>query len=505
MRSPFAVAFVVLSACNPTSDAPVSRQQQSLPAVARVLPPPLRTIEGTVQEAHLGASLSACDGLGGFIAGAPGVPGIYAEPLNATVRLGSANVLATGTGSVVLCERTQALALAGGPSGLWRAMLDGGSELLREGSVRSLISNPGDPILAGVALKDGGAQLWRVPRPEQPSGVEVTVLRRSPSAGFAASLAYFPFGQRFLIGDEVEGEVYVYKHLDDGGVSQTQRFDGGMNQGATGKYGLAVLVGDVLPDPGLEIIVAAPAANEVIIYAVNGSSVRLEPSSTLSQENAVDFGSALALEPGNAGGGLSALWIGEPGTARVYRCFGLACDVYENIEMRGTRFGAALAFDRGTLVVGAPDYVGATGLQQQGGVFVYAADAGTLPGEAQHCQLDAGCRLGCTPGLCIGGVLCLPNARMDCRADEQCIENECKQVDAGTPDAGVPDAGEVDAGGSEPLDAGQLDAGDVDGGEDVDAGDGQPVVFQTGCASAPVAMTVLLLTLLRRRRTGVQG
>ncbi len=492
MRCPFAVALVVLSACNPTSDAPSARERQALPAVTRVMPLPVRTIVGPETSGQLGASLSACDGFGGgFIAGAPGMAAIYAEPLNAFVRIGEVNDPPHGAGAVVLCDRAQALAFVGGPSGLWRALSDGGSDFVGEGSVRAMIRNPGDPILASVTKQDGGAQLWRVDM-SMAAAKPFAVLKNSPSADYGASMAYFPFGERFLVGDDAENTVYIYKHLGDGGVQQTNRYDGGTVTKPLEKFGAALAVGNVLPDPGLEIIVSAPATNQVIIYTVDGTPSYIEAGITTAQEAPSGFGAALAIEPGNAGGGLSALWIGEPGTDRVYRCLGLTCEAFESVARRGTRFGTSLAFDRGTLVVGAPHYATAMG-QLRGAVFVFAHDAGPVVGEAQYCELDAGCSAGCGAGTCVAGVVCVLPTRANCAPDEVCINNECERVDAGGPDAGEGDAGAPDAGvdaGSQPVDAGA-----------VDGGAGGPVVFQTGCSSAPGVLAALAAALLRRRRT----
>lgn len=491
MRQHLAVALVLISACTPaTSDEAVLRQP--LPAFAVELPNDVTY--GETPDARLGTSLAACEGGPGFVAGAPGLSGVYASRVQGFVRLGGTT--ASSVGDVVLCDRTSGLALAGGTGGLYRFLVDGGSEVVLDLPALALATAPLARPLATTRNADGGTTVWHLS--PSSNGDPHTLLKSAPSVGFGTGLAYYPGGERVVVGDPSTGFAYLYK-LGDGDFAQQSMWGPG---DTTALYGSVVLIADVTADPGVELIVSSPAnAGSVTIYssAPDGGQPIVIEGASLGGVGPGEFGAALAVEPGFRGRGVRALWIGEPGTSRVHRCLGSECEVYVS-PFPYSRFGASLAFDGLTLVVGAPAYTTSVQRQSEGAVFEYKFDAGFLDGEGQRCDVGDQCSFDCRVGRCIGGVFCQATGPSMCAATERCVLGRCEPEDAGTPDAGERDAGAPDAGGEE-ADAGVDDAGLADAGA-LDGDDLDPVTYRSGCASAPGALWVILACLGWRRRRG---
>lgn len=514
------LCLALLSACDTTLPGDVATARAPLPVfVGHNLPVTVPTALGGTVDARLGVSLSACDPGGGWVAGAPGIDHLYSSSAGGLIAVSTAVDPDVELGLTVQCERGAARGLIGGRGGLWRVWADGGSGQLLNETTLSLATAVGAPTLAGVASADGGGAVWSLGASPVTSNPMPTLLTTSGSGSFATSLWYFPAGGRFVAGDPKEVEVAVFKREADGGATRQVTYTGNTQMD---DHGRTVLVGDVLPAPGPEVIVGAPSAGEVRIYAQNAMPLILTGVNTSDGNPPVHFGAALALEPENAGGGLRALWVGEPGTSRIYRCLGTQCDVFESTAVLNSRFGAALEFDGRTLVVGAPNYSSGMTRSGEGAVFEFTPDSGTLDGVAMDCTPSVPCVAGCQLGRCVGTVLCVRTLESACAPGQTCIGDVCVvegvdagSVDAGAPDAGdddggrdagAPDAGDNDAGlpdagvvdGGRP-DAGDADAGTPDGGDDdagtPDAGEPGTAVFISGCTTSPGAGMLWLLII----------
>ena len=518
-----AVAVTLISACVPVADEERLRPvqlQQPLPAVETDLIA-MNRVTGEAFSAHLGASLDGCRGGVGYLAGAPGINALYASVPDAFFTV--TDVDPNGeVGTSVLCDRSQGLGLVGGSNGLHRFDGDGGTKLVFDDApVLAIAGGPmGIAPLFSVAQQDGGTAIYRL---QSAAGVvALDFLGGTDSTTWGAAMAWSPLGDRALVGDSSRARAMVYKQLPDGGIEQNLAIDGGDVMAGFGKV---VLMADVTPDPGAELIIAAPTASRVSVYSGGRLRYVLEGLPFTNTGGQIfppeEFGAALAVEPSLPNRPVAALWVGEPGTNRVYRCLGSECVAFGAPSVTG-RFGQTVTFDGRTLVVGAPNF---TGLNvSEGAVYEYTFDAGALEGEAQNCDAGLSCTTEqCRPGRCVGGVFCLSSQPPACGVGQVCVSGACTQpvpdagVDAGMPDAGSADAGARDAGepdagprdaGSEDAgspdageaDAGVVDAGVVDGGSTDGGGDDSLVVYRAGCSSAPGTLWVILAALAWRRR-----
>mgnify|MGYP001593441737 FL=1 len=343
-------------------------------------------------------------------------------------------------------------------------------------------------------------------------------LSRSP--GFGASLAWFPQGRRFAVGDPDAGLAQVYDLEDDGGVTLVAQFQDPAIPG----FGRSVAVGDLSPREGLEVVVAS--RGRVSTFQLDGGLVFRIPGLSNS------LGAALAVSPGYAAG-LDSLWVGEPALGRVIHYVGDSGTV---TNKPGIAFGSSLAVDdRRGVAAGAPAWPG--GDAGPGALF-FEQLGGPVAGVAMECTAGASCATrACELGDCLGGVLCR-NLLSECTAGETCDSTGAcvpdagvrdggidggadAGIDAGAVDAGAADAGGADAGGADAgaadagatdagatdagaADAGAADAGRGDAGAGGDAGvdpaaDG-PLIFGTcGCSGGAMPALLLCLMLLRRQ------
>lgn len=248
----------------------------------------------------------------------------------------------------------------------------------------------------------------------------------------------------------------------------------------------AVAVGNFHPAPGLEVAVTVAGAVWVYSTVLDAGSVPLFVH-TAADPNAAGgrFGAVIKTEPGDAGGGLNALWVGSPLESVVYRWFGDAGSKLTPMSA-DEEFGAALAFSKpDQLIIGAPAYQSGSGA-----TYRQNFDPGAFftPGfiqVAQPCAVARGCKVPsmgplCSPGTCIGGVVCEydPQATLTACIDlgtdggsSDAGALDAGSGDAGSTDAGTTDAGTLDAGTDAGLDAGPGDAGPEDAGVDAGATD----------------------------------
>lgn len=507
MRHASVLLAVLLVGCGTEVSTPQLRQP--LPGV-----PSFPLVTGRTANAQLGTSVAGCRGPG-FVAGAPGeistllfldggryFPLPYAGP-------------DAGVGLAVACEGgpTALTVVSAGEAGLWAHRLDGGSSLLRSMAASALERGPtsSTPMLAGFPT-NGVVELHAF------TGTGFVYARAlSAAPGFGTSVAWDPLGHFFAVGDVANESVRLFGW--DGGVQ-----DGGQLFGpSSSDFGRAIAIADVHPSPGPELIVGATGSNQVFIYGeVMGPPRLVMVLDAVSGSTVGSFGASFAVEPTPVAGSLHALWVGDPGSNRLFRFVGDAGEPF--LSLGGGGFGTSLAVAEQNLLIGAPRY----SESQPNGGAVYSVPFGTtvfpatvpmecathLPCVTQTCQL----------GSCVGGVLCVTAGNPLCSA-AQCVSGQCTGTDAGMrpdagspdagePDAGAPDAGESDAGetdAGEPdagrdggfdagvPDAGAADAGPLDAGSAVDGGLEREKFGTCGCSGAGAVPLVLLSVMLSRR------
>ncbi|MGV3620130.1 MAG: hypothetical protein ACO1OB_04905 [Archangium sp.] len=491
-----AVVVTLATACVPVAESESSAHtRQPLPGVdiGLVLGP---VVKGGAANAHLGTSLDVCrfgtSSTGGWVAGAPGIDSLYVSSSGTffkPVNVDAASVIGTS----VLCDRSSGLAWVGGSDGLYRVHADGGFDLVfDDGEVSSLAGAFDAPPLFSSPVFGGGVDLHSVLAATGVAGVQTVLHSNSPQ--FGTSIAYAPGGERFVVGDPGLASATVYTLEADGGATTVRAISDG---DVMGEYGRAVLMADITDDVGPELIVAAPGGGRVSVYSA--SRLRYEIlAPAVGGTQPVEFGAALAVEPSIGNRGVAALWIGEPGNDRVFRCIGTECVMFTAPGITG-HFGQTLAFDGRKLLVGAPDYSGSQPME--GAVFTFALDAGALEGEAQDCTASAACTTrSCGLGRCIGGVFCFDMNQPACDSGQACENGQSVLVDDAGVDGGVGGDGGVDAG----VDGGpNVDDGGVpvdDGGGTPEPEDASMVNYRAGCGAAPGAGCAILAMLGWARR-----
>jgi hypothetical protein len=496
-------------------------------------------VKGNGMFAHLGSTIASCPG-GGYVAGAPGDDSVWLSPVQARLVTPRSFLFEVEPFPVVCLGATANVlrVLVGGPTA-YSLRPDGGSQISGQ-RIDAFDATPGAWLAVGRAVP-GNVSLF----PSTAAGLTSPTFTSTPAvAGQGTSVAWNQ-GGALLVGNPQArtAGLYLPDVNADGGVLLIAPFtlanpEPGL---AASDFGMVVATGDVTPDFSEEHLIAAPAVGRVYIFSGIANVMTLRGGAS--------FGAALAIDPRDLGGGLHAIWVGEPAANRVHRFVGTGGQAFDapGAAANNSQFGAALTVDaQGVLAVGAPKYSDGV-LLELGAVFEATVDAGTLAGLAMHCNAGQGCTLpGCTTGTCLGAVFCERTraAGSDCSATERCVMNTCVDggvadagsTDAGATDAGATDAGSTDAGSTDAgsmdggaMDAGAPDAGPVDagptdggadagvgsdagsfadggatdaGGEPLDAGQ-EPLVYRTsscGCSSGEVPLLVLGLALRRRKR-----
>ena len=502
-------------------------------------------VRGNGPFAHLGAVIASCPA-GGYVAGAPGDDSVWLSPVRKRL-----SPLRPFVGEVVpfpvACVGSSGSlrALVGGPTGGFSLFPDAGSFQVIGTRVDALDSAPG----VWLAVSNSAAANVSLYAVTSTSLTNASFTTPTQSPGFGASLAWNQ-GGALLVGNSQTRTLGLWlpDTTRDGGALLNSAIplpDPDSSVAGT-DFGAAVVTGNVTPGLGEETVVSAPALGRV--YVFSGTAV------VMTLRGSPSFGASLAIDPRDAGGGLHAIWVGEPLADRVYRFVG---DQGERFDappgVSGAAFGSAIAVDgQGVIAVGAPLFTESP-IVECGAVFEATVDAGELLGVAMTCDAGFSCTLptGCTRGICVGQVFCqrtLP-VGSGCLSGQTCMANFC--VDGGVGDAGLADAGFADAGFSDAgfsdagfsdagfsdagfadagfadagfadagfadagfadagvRDAGVEDAGVRDGGSaDAGAADGGGVgppvgneVFRTcGCTSGGLPVLLLALGLLRRRR-----
>lgn len=469
MSRPLPALLLCLAACagevEPTDPTGVIRQAVNFTFDGGV------RVTGNGLVAHLGTTLASCP-TGGYVAGAPGDDSVWLSP--SSLRLQPPRTVGTEVIPYPLAclgSGTNNRVLVGGPNG-YSLLVDGGSQLISSTRVDSLDTAPGAWLALG-AVQPGTVALY----PNSNIVLGSPTSTTSPAVlGLGTSVAWTRRGE-LVVGNRTSrtASLFLPDLTVDGGaftalpITLANPFP----TGTTSEFGAVVAAGNVYPDPGDEFIVSAPGLGKVFIYS--GTLLVMTLTGTTS------FGSALAVDPRDAGGGLQSLWVGEPETGTVYRYFGDSSTAYTAPNLAfGSGFGQAIAIDQqGLLAIGAPRYSGPA--TESGAVFETVDQPRFVDGVATVC-LSTLCSLpGCTTGLCLGGVLCERTNPYgsNCQVNETCVANLCvpsttadagQPVDAGPVDAGTPDGGAVDAGSPDPgtgdagRDAGTLDAGSRDAG-----------------------------------------
>jgi len=509
------LTLILVASCTPEAE-----RDEAVASTPQALTLPAADLTGMVVGDRLGASLAACRS-DAYLAGAPGKAAfVLSEGAGVTRYLTSAYTTALSLGTSVACEGDLRQArLVGGTTGLWLVTGDAGLSLQSGSAVLSMgaspLETPSVPLLVNDAVKT-----LLVAR-EADGGVSM----QNYVAGGAAS-AWSPDGTFFAVGHPANGTVTLFQY--DGGAITAPPLDISVPVG----FGSTLAIGEVHPSPGFEIVVGGVAQTQVLVYSRQRLLMAVDDLNAAAVET---LGAALAIEPGDAGGGLHALWVGAPASDRIFRFIGDAGTTFQATAvgsvMLGAEFGAAIAFNlQRQVLIGAPR---AGNPANTGAVFRGTVDTFFTPqlldGVAQECQVGAPCSLGpCLRGACYGGVLCLrPAVMLSCAVGQSCnpASDRCVNdtVDAGTadagesePDAGARDAGAGDAGAGDAgasdagaSDAGVRDAGVSDAGSlepDRGTGDagvtpGQLRFVSCGCqggAGAPLGL--LALALARRRR-----
>lgn len=235
-----------------------------------------------------------------------------------------------------------------------------------------------------VAIEDEGEREGQVHLWSRTAGgnwVPGAILRgpQETALGFGASLALDD--QTLVVGapdslaqSTKSGEVYVYRRSSGGGWSLTQRLTPPTNQ-ADDRFGWSVAIEGntlVVGAPGEDTAPKKKDSGAIYIYERSGSgtwtlsSKELAPNAaardSFGQAVAIDQGRIAAGAPGQLGVTLSGAPSGTPQAGRVhlYRKSGNAwrnsSSAFLQNPMPTERFGSSLAFDQGTLLVGAPGY-----------------------------------------------------------------------------------------------------------------------------------------------------
>jgi len=483
-----AVVLMFAVACsNPSEREPVRSLAQ---ANVRNLTPRLIGAAGSAT----GWSVVPC--LGGFAAGAPFESHADFFPvgfidLHTTVQVTGGRTI----GTTVACQPRGPVFLAGGSAGIYETF-DAGISPFSTTAVWSIATadQPGLPLLVAedgtnsVLLKlidDVGTVEWS--------------FRVFTNSSVGAYATWIPGTTRFAVGDPGAQRVRLFSYEPNTHVVTADGELLAPVRDPDPNFGLALAFGDVNPASGPEVIVGAPFYGTVFVYNPASTPQLLFTLSGPGQ----GFGNALAVEPGDAGGGLRALWVGVPTLDALYRYVGDAGETTSVVMPDASVFGFALAVENAsTLAIGAP-------LWGDGGAvfeasFTELIDGGALNGQQQECVVNQPCSVGsCRHGRCHGGVLCVdivPRCSIDL-----CVSDECllPNADAGSDDAGAVDAGAVDAGPD--LDAGIVsdagaDAGANDGGTTVPFPDS--VAFISSCSVGAFSPLLLLVLALLRRQWG---
>lgn len=454
-------------------------------ANVRNLTPRLTGLSGSAT----GVSVVPC--LGGFAAGAPF--GSHADflPVGFPDIHMTAGVTGGRTiGGTVACQPRGPLFLAGGSAGIQRNV-DGGNSTLSTIGVWSIASadQPGLPLL--VAEDGSNSVLLKL---VSDVGIVEWSLRLFSNSSVGAYVTWIPGTTRFAVGDPSAQRVRLFSYDPNTHVVTA---DDELLAPATDpdpNFGLALAFGDVNPAAGPEVIVGAPFYGTVFVFNPASTPQLLF---TLSGPGE-GYGNALAVEPGDAGGGLQALWVSAPTLNTLFRYVGDAGETASVDMPDASVFGFALAVENAsTMAIGAP-------LWGDGGAVFEASfreliDGGALNGQQQQCVVDQPCSVGsCRRGRCHGGVLCVdivPKCTFDV-----CVNDACLMPNA---DAGAVDAGAVD--GGEDLDAGRVsdagtDAGVSDGGASPTFPDS--VAFLSSCSVGAFSPLLLLALALLRRQWG---
>lgn len=488
MRFVPALAFALLLGCGVEPAGP----QVGVTRQANLTLDPVPTVVGRALGAKLGTSLAPCRA-GGYVAGAPGKNELFFSP---TGFLSGPPLMLSDLGVAVACDGdSSATPLAGSRFGYYG--FQGTSPLPRQSGSVSAIARPTTSSLPVLVMIEG--RLY--------TDTGAASLRSWPGIT-GQSVVWFPEGRTFAVGSPQLQRVDLYKWELDGGITVVPNGTLTPPMGASiADFGAVLAAGDVFPRPGPELIVGAPGANRVHVYSGATQVLVLSARDNLYSE----FGAALAVDPTDAGGGLSALWVGDPQRSEVNRYVGTSRETVGGGALLPQRFGASLAIDHnGDVTVGAPLFNDIANNRPNAGALYGITFSGPyLDAVAQECGPDPDpCPLpNCQVGICRGGVLCERSAAQSvCGIGTSCDPNSNTCVtpnrDGGV-DAGAPDGGQPDAGEGEP-DAGTPDAGPPDaGGDGVDAGPGtlEPLQFRAcSCGSAGPVLAALALGVLARRR-----
>ena len=508
------LALVGLSACSPDEAAPVSPGVTRQAVVFPTAPDGGGLVKGQTLLAHLGRSIARCPA-SGYVAGAPGDFSAWLSPVR--LRLGADHLL-SGDPYPVGCEGNATSlnrGLVGGPDFATTLFMDGGTSRLA--SFRVDAFGPPPTSLQPFALATSNGVRLYAPGAPTPLGVPSSTLNSSGTA-----LAWT--GSTLAVGEPAQTQVSLFgiTAADGGFTASSFNVIDDPNAMGPSDFGRVVVVGNVTPHAGEELIVAAPAVGRVYIFSGTSLVMTLDAGVT-------NFGAALSVDPRVFGGGLHALWVGDPNNEQVHRFVGTSETLFTAPPglNAGAHFGAAVSVDsQGLVAVGAPDYDDSLLGLGVGLVVEANVNSLVLTGAAMNCDAGTTCRLpsGCAVGTCVGDVFCekQPDASF-CLAGEVCsaVMNACvvsgdagadAGADAGSAagtDAGAdagPDAG-ADAGVDAGVDAGAETGAGSDAGSDgsADAGDvtdAGVTVFHTSCGCTSGGLPLLLLGLLMARRRG---
>ena len=448
------------------------------------------SVTGSAPLAHLGTALASCP-TGGYVAGAPGDDSVWLSPLG--LRLAPPRMVGTEVVpyplACLFAGGPGYRVLVGGPTG-YALQPDGGAQPISTTRVDSLDTAPGAWLALG-AVQPGTVSLY----PNNNIVLNNPSYVTSPAAtGLGVSVAWTKRGE-LVVGNRAarSASLYLPDLTVDGGAftALPVLLPNPFPAQTTSEFGAVVAAGNVYPDPGDEYIVGAPTLGKVFIFSGTFLVMTLSGTGT-------SFGSALAVDPRDAGGGLQSLWVGEPEIGAVYRFFGDSSTQYTAPNSAfGSSFGQAVAVDQqGVVAIGAPRFSATT--TESGAVFETTNPLPFLDGVAQVCTPGTSCPLpSCNTGTCLGGVFCERTnpTGSNCSANETCVGNLCvpilppadggPSVDAGSADAGFPDASFPDASFPDASfpDAGFPDAGFPDAGS-ADAGSADAGFFDAGMPDA---------------------
>ncbi len=444
--------------------------------------------------ALLGSSLSPCEE-DDFVAGAPGAPGIFLSQTEAIHDLVDASEDQFGPGGAVACLENGGW-LAGGTIGL-----HGESGLLSPYTITALApvkASAFHDIEALVAVGyDGGGKIYPMRNGFAGYHLSSEPLVHEQIAGFASALAVRDIF--VAAGSPAEGAVHVYKvSLNDGVpvpvfVARVVPTHGQQN------FGHAVAIGNVLPAPGPELLVAH--SNGVTLYNLNRASLDASYEGInvlVTNSSAATNAFSLEVLPDGVGPGglrLSHYLVGNAEQKMVHRCLGRQCQAWSFADAPQS-FGTSVVSTEKLLVVGAP-LAGAHGM-----IYAWAGFEPGLPGVVMECEVNEACGNDCfSGGTCRGGVVCVPPADTN---------PTCGGEGGGAGGGNGGEGGGDGEGGGNNAGGGDGEGGGDGNGEDGD-GDGKPlgpVSFAAGCSTASgSALAVLLLLAARRRRWyfGVNG